>query len=144
MPRPQAETLTNMAMDSEDKQAANDTVTMRKLAPTLRWEGVLLAEMAGTIGNFADVPAEVLLLGGDMKAAPPMSARPTPVASARSSPQQSGRSSPSHDLQSPASSCGTAAEPYHRRLHARWGRRRSGRSLTEVDRQAATCIYCGA
>jgi pimeloyl-ACP methyl ester carboxylesterase len=67
MPRPQAETLTNMAMDSEDKQATSDTVTMRELAPTLRWEGVLLAEMAGTIGTFAAVPAEVLLLGGDMK-----------------------------------------------------------------------------
>jgi pimeloyl-ACP methyl ester carboxylesterase len=67
MPRPQAEALTNMAMDSEDKQAASDTVTMRKLAPTLRWEGALLAEMAGTIGSFADVPAEVLLLGGDME-----------------------------------------------------------------------------
>ena len=67
MPRPQAEALTNMAMDSEDKQAASDTVTMRKLAPTLRWEGVLLAEMAGTIGSFAEVPAEVLLLGGDME-----------------------------------------------------------------------------
>jgi pimeloyl-ACP methyl ester carboxylesterase len=67
MPRPQAEALTNMAMDSEDKQAASDTVTMRKLAPTLRWEGVLLGETAGTIGTFADVPAEVLLLGGDME-----------------------------------------------------------------------------
>jgi pimeloyl-ACP methyl ester carboxylesterase len=67
MPRPQAEALTNMAMDSEDKQAASDTVTMRKLAPTLRYEGLLLAEMAGTIGSFADVPADVLLLGGDME-----------------------------------------------------------------------------
>jgi hypothetical protein len=67
MPRPQAEALTNMAMDSEDKQAASDTVTVRKLAPTLRWEGVLLAEMAGTIGSFADVPADVLLLGGSME-----------------------------------------------------------------------------
>jgi pimeloyl-ACP methyl ester carboxylesterase len=67
MPRPQAEALTNMAMDSEDKQAASDTVTMRKLAPTLRHEGLLLAETAGTIGSFADVPADVLLLGGDME-----------------------------------------------------------------------------
>jgi pimeloyl-ACP methyl ester carboxylesterase len=67
MPRPQAEALTNMAMDSEDKQAASDTVTMRKLAPTLRYEGLLLAETAGTIGSFADVPADVLLLGGDME-----------------------------------------------------------------------------
>jgi pimeloyl-ACP methyl ester carboxylesterase len=67
MPRPLAESLTNKVMDSEDKQATSDTVTMRKLAPTLRWEGVLLAEVAGTIGTFAEVPAEVLLLGGDMK-----------------------------------------------------------------------------
>jgi len=67
MPRPQAEALTNMAMDSEDKQATSDTVTMRKLAPTLRWEGLLLAEMTGTLSSFADVPAEVLLLGGDME-----------------------------------------------------------------------------
>ena len=67
MPRPLAEALTNKVMDSEDKKATSDTVTMRQLAPTLRWEGLLLAEMAGTIGSFADVPAEVLLLGGDMK-----------------------------------------------------------------------------
>jgi len=62
-----AEALTNRAMKSEDKQATADAVTMRKLAPTLRWEGLLLAETAGTIGAFAEVPAEVLLLGGDMK-----------------------------------------------------------------------------
>jgi pimeloyl-ACP methyl ester carboxylesterase len=67
MPRPLAQALTNKVMDSEDKQATSDTVTMRKLAPTLRWEGVLLAEMAGTIDSFAEVGAEVLLLGGDMK-----------------------------------------------------------------------------
>ncbi len=42
-------------------------MTTRKLAPTLRYEGVLLAEMAGTIGSFAEVPAEVLLLGGSKK-----------------------------------------------------------------------------
>jgi pimeloyl-ACP methyl ester carboxylesterase len=67
MPRPLAEALTNKSMESEDKQASGDVVTMRQLAPTLRWEGVLLAEMAGTIGAFAEVPAEVLLLGGEMK-----------------------------------------------------------------------------
>jgi pimeloyl-ACP methyl ester carboxylesterase len=41
MPRPQAEALTNMAMDSEDKQAASDTVTvtMRKLAPPCATRG---------------------------------------------------------------------------------------------------------
>jgi pimeloyl-ACP methyl ester carboxylesterase len=67
MGRRLAESLTNKAMKSEDKKATSDTVTARQLAPTLRWEGVLLAETAGTIGTFAEVPAEVLLLGGDMK-----------------------------------------------------------------------------
>jgi pimeloyl-ACP methyl ester carboxylesterase len=67
MGRRLAEALTNKAMNSEDKKAAPDTVTTRKLAPTLRWEGLLLAETAGTIGAFAEVPAEVLLLAGDMK-----------------------------------------------------------------------------
>jgi pimeloyl-ACP methyl ester carboxylesterase len=67
MGRRLAEALTNKAMKSEDKKATSDTVTERQLAPTLRWEGVLLAETAGTIGTFAEVPAEVLLLGGDMK-----------------------------------------------------------------------------
>jgi len=67
LPRPLAEALTDKVMDGEDTKASGDTVTMRKLAPTLRWEGVLLAELAGTLGSFADVPAEVLLLGGSMK-----------------------------------------------------------------------------
>jgi pimeloyl-ACP methyl ester carboxylesterase len=67
MGRRLAEALTNRAMNSEDKKATSDTVTMRQLAPTLRWEGLLLAETAGTIGTFAQVPAQVLLLGGDMK-----------------------------------------------------------------------------
>jgi pimeloyl-ACP methyl ester carboxylesterase len=64
MPRRLLESLTGMSMKSEDKKAASDAVTMRQLAPTLRYEGVLLAEMAGTIGTFAEVPADVLLLGG--------------------------------------------------------------------------------
>jgi hypothetical protein len=64
MPRRLLESLTSLAMRSEDKKAASDTVTMRKLAPTVRYEGVLLAEMAGTIATFAAVPADVLILGG--------------------------------------------------------------------------------
>ncbi|HMH94135.1 MAG TPA: alpha/beta hydrolase [Streptosporangiaceae bacterium] len=67
MPRPLAEALTNAAMKSEDGKAGPDAVTMRQLAPTVRYEGLLLAETAGTIARFADVTAEVLLLGGDMK-----------------------------------------------------------------------------
>ena len=64
MPRRLLEALTRMSMKREDKKAAADAVTMRKLAPTVRYEGMLLAEMAGTIRTFADVAAEVLLLGG--------------------------------------------------------------------------------
>jgi hypothetical protein len=67
MGRRLAEALTNKALKSEDDKASSDAVTTRKLAPTLRYEGLLLAETAGTIGSFAEVPAEVLLLGGDMK-----------------------------------------------------------------------------
>ena len=67
MPRWLLEAQTNMVMNKEDKRATSDTVTMRKLAPTLRYEGLLLAETAGTIGEFAEVPADVLLLGGTMQ-----------------------------------------------------------------------------
>ena len=67
MGRRLAEALTNKAMESEDRKVSGDAVTMRKLAPTLRYEGLLLAETAGTVGTFAEVAAEVLLLGGDMK-----------------------------------------------------------------------------
>jgi pimeloyl-ACP methyl ester carboxylesterase len=67
IPRRLLERLTSMTMKSEDKKAASDTITMRKLAPTIRYEGVLLAEMAGTIDTFRTVPADVLLLGGSKK-----------------------------------------------------------------------------
>jgi pimeloyl-ACP methyl ester carboxylesterase len=66
-PRPLLKALTEQAMRSEDKKASNDTVTMRKVAPTLRYEGLLLAEMAGTAGSFANVDADVLFIGGSMK-----------------------------------------------------------------------------
>jgi pimeloyl-ACP methyl ester carboxylesterase len=56
--------LTDMLLKSEDKKAAPDDVTMRKLAPTLHYEGGLLAEMTGTLDTFGTVGAEVLLLGG--------------------------------------------------------------------------------
>jgi pimeloyl-ACP methyl ester carboxylesterase len=64
MPRWLLEALTSMMLRGEDKKAAPDAVTMRSLAPTLHYEGMLLAEMAGTLDTFADVKAEVLLLGG--------------------------------------------------------------------------------
>jgi pimeloyl-ACP methyl ester carboxylesterase len=67
LPRRLLAAATNAAMKKEDAQAAAGTVTMRQLAPTLRYEPLLLAEMAGTIATFADVRADVLLMGGDMK-----------------------------------------------------------------------------
>jgi pimeloyl-ACP methyl ester carboxylesterase len=64
LPRRLLAALTDLAMKSEDKKAASDDVTMRKLAPTLHCDGVLLAEMAGTIDTFRAVSADVLLLAG--------------------------------------------------------------------------------
>lgn len=64
MPRWLLESLTNMAMASEDKKAKDGDVTMRMLAPTLGYDGQLIAEMTGTLECFKEVSAEVLLLGG--------------------------------------------------------------------------------
>ena len=47
IPRRLLAAMTSMAMASEDKKAAGDAVTMRKLAPTLHYEGMLLAEPGG-------------------------------------------------------------------------------------------------
>lgn len=66
LPRRLLAAATNAAMRKEDSHAAPGDVTMRKLAPTLRYEGLLVAEMAGTIATFAGVGADVLLMGGDM------------------------------------------------------------------------------
>jgi pimeloyl-ACP methyl ester carboxylesterase len=67
MPRRLLVALTDRAMRSQDAKPAGGGVTMRKLAPTIRYEGLLLAETAGTADRFAEVTAEVLLLGGDMR-----------------------------------------------------------------------------
>ena len=67
MPRRLLKAATNAAMKKEDAQAAPGIVTMHQLAPTIRYEGLLLAEMAGAIDSFAGVTADVLLMGGDMK-----------------------------------------------------------------------------
>lgn len=64
MPNWLLESLTNAAMKGEDKKAGPDTITMRKLAPTLHYDGLLLAEMSGQLERFRAVNAEVLLLGG--------------------------------------------------------------------------------
>jgi pimeloyl-ACP methyl ester carboxylesterase len=67
LPRRLLVAATDAAMRKEDAGATDGTATMRLLAPTLRYEPLLLAELAGTIAAFADVPADVLLMGGDMK-----------------------------------------------------------------------------
>jgi pimeloyl-ACP methyl ester carboxylesterase len=64
LPRWLLEALTSMMLRSEDKKAGPGAPTMRSLAPTLHYEGVLLAEMAGTLETFAGVKAEVLLMSG--------------------------------------------------------------------------------
>jgi pimeloyl-ACP methyl ester carboxylesterase len=64
MPRWLLEGFTNLAMKGEDKKAAPDDVTMRKLAPTLHCEGQLIAEMAGTLKNYRAIAKPVLLMGG--------------------------------------------------------------------------------
>ena len=84
LPRRLLEALTSAAMKSEDAKAAADDATMRKVAPTLRYEGLLLAETAGTVARFADVTADVLLMGGDMKR--PAFLRPAFDACARTLP----------------------------------------------------------
>jgi pimeloyl-ACP methyl ester carboxylesterase len=59
------EGLANRMMTQEDKQATSETVTMSKLAPTLRYDFHLVSEMNGKYENFRTICAEVLLLGGD-------------------------------------------------------------------------------
>lgn len=58
------ERLTGMMMASEEKKAQPGDVTMRMLAPTLRQDFMLVAEMAGTAERFKAIVAEPLLLGG--------------------------------------------------------------------------------
>lgn len=64
MPRWLLESLTSMAMKSEDKKAQPGDITMRKLAPTLHYDFHLVAEMAGTLDRFRALRTETLLLGG--------------------------------------------------------------------------------
>lgn len=64
IPRWLLEPLANRMMAQEDKQASSETITMRKLAPTLRYDFHLVAEMNGKSENFKAISAEVLLLGG--------------------------------------------------------------------------------
>jgi pimeloyl-ACP methyl ester carboxylesterase len=64
VPRPLFGALTEKMLAGEDKKAAPDAITMRKLAPTIRYEGVIIGEMAGPVDRFRPVTADVLLIGG--------------------------------------------------------------------------------
>ncbi|WP_034265029.1 alpha/beta fold hydrolase [Actinospica robiniae] len=64
IPRPLLAALTGMMLSGEDKAAGPGDVTMRRLAPTIRYEGVIIGEAKGTEAEYADVAAEVLLLSG--------------------------------------------------------------------------------
>ena len=123
MPRRLLASVTEKGMKSEDRKAAPDAITMRKLAPTIHYEGALIAEMAGTADAFRTVTADVLILGGSKglpflkpardalartlprsrawsspastTAPPAIPALPTPAASPRPSPRSPARSGPS-------------------------------------------------
>lgn len=64
IPRWLLESMTNKMMDSEDKNAKKNNVTMRMLAPTLHYDGRLLVEMTGKLDRFRALSTETLLLGG--------------------------------------------------------------------------------
>ena len=85
LPRRLLVAATSAAMKKEDAQATTGTVTMRQLAPTIGFEGRLLAEQAGSIGSLAEVGADVLLMGGDMRR--PAFIRPAFGALARTLPR---------------------------------------------------------
>lgn len=63
-PRGLLVTATKAMMRSQDKKAVPGEPTMRELAPTLHYTGLLLAEMTGQTARLANVTAEVLLLSG--------------------------------------------------------------------------------
>ncbi|SFJ36081.1 Pimeloyl-ACP methyl ester carboxylesterase [Paenibacillus sp. UNC496MF] len=64
IPRRLLESMTNKMMAAEDKKAKAGDVTMRMLAPTLHYDGRLLAEMTGKLDRFKSLSTETLLLGG--------------------------------------------------------------------------------
>ena len=64
IPRPMMTRITEKMLVKEERQAAPGTVTMRELAPTIHYEGTLIAELAGTFDAFRNVSADVLLMGG--------------------------------------------------------------------------------
>jgi len=64
VPRRLMTRITEKMLVKDERQAGADAITMRKLAPTIHYEGALIAELAGTFDDFRGVAADVLLLGG--------------------------------------------------------------------------------
>jgi pimeloyl-ACP methyl ester carboxylesterase len=64
MPNWLLQSITNKAMKSEEKMAQEGDITMRMLAPTLHYDGLLLTEMSGKLERFNAVEVPALLLGG--------------------------------------------------------------------------------
>jgi pimeloyl-ACP methyl ester carboxylesterase len=56
--------LTGRFMKSQDGHTSGDYVPMRALAPTMRYDFRLVAEMSGKFESFRAIQAETLLLGG--------------------------------------------------------------------------------
>jgi pimeloyl-ACP methyl ester carboxylesterase len=63
IPRVLMTRMTEKMLVKDERQAASDAVTMRMLAPTIHYEGALIAELAGTFEAFREVSADVLLMG---------------------------------------------------------------------------------
>lgn len=64
MPRWLLELLAKPMIEGEEKKARPGEVTMKMLAPTLRYDGQLVVEMAERLESFKAIQTEALLLGG--------------------------------------------------------------------------------
>lgn len=64
IPRGPLELLTRLMMAAEDRKATDGDVTMRRLAPTLRYDFQLVADTEGSLEGFGAIRPPLLLLGG--------------------------------------------------------------------------------
>ncbi len=64
VPRPVLEWLTSIGMAAEERKAVADRPTIRALAPNLHFDFEVVSAADGRVDDFADITAEVLLLGG--------------------------------------------------------------------------------
>ena len=64
IPRFVMERMTSAMLASEDKKAAPDDVTVRKLAPLLHYDFQLVADSQGMFERFAETRADILLMNG--------------------------------------------------------------------------------